>query len=307
MSSKGTRCLAGCAAVIAASVALTGCGSQSDDQRDVPATEAQGVSLESETDSRTGAVILPYDRFVETPEETAAMTAAAAVAISVCAAAEGVEFVPPALLVDPVYASEQYFGPWTRDQAQRFAFVMPMTEADLAANGITGAVQPPTSPEETPNSDLTESDWAVVDACGSAPDVVTLNDALTEVGPWVEPMSMVHQALLGTSEAEGLIQQLGACLEEAGLQVDARQGWVPAGAQGREISEEQIRLALHVVECKDAIDFTHAMAAVEAGLQAPIIAEYVDELVAERQSTDEAMVLARALLAQAGQSAETRG
>ena len=307
MFGSGTRLCTGGTTAMIAFVMVVGCSPQGDEQLAASPTEVQGVSLQSELDDRTGAVTLPYDRFVETPEEMDTIAAAAAVAISACAAAEGVEFVPPGLITDPVYVSEQYFGPWTRDQAQRFGFVLPMTQADLAANGITGAVATSTAPRATPNADLTDADWTTIDDCGSAPDVTTLNAALTHVGPWVEPMSTVSDSLLNTGEAKDLIKRLANCYEDAGLQVRAQQPWVPVGANGREISEEQIRLALQVVECKDAIDFTRAMATIEAGLQAPIIEKYVDELVAKRQSIDDAMVLARTLLAQGTQTAESQG
>lgn len=269
-------------------------------------TEVNGISLRAELNEATGEVRLPYDRFTATYEEMDLLVVASSVAASTCAREKGVVFVPPAPSSDPAYVSEQYFGPWTVDQAQRFGFVEPMTDADLVANGIIGASSDETERPAAPNGDLTDADWAVMDTCGSTPEVKKLLDARAESGPWVTPMAAVHDALLDDGRAKDLLDELDGCYRGEGLKPLAKTPWTPQGASGA-ISEDQIRLALQVVECKKQISFTERMAQVEASLQAPIISEYADELVAKRAQIDEAVVEAKALIAQSTSAIEPVG
>ncbi|WP_198303481.1 hypothetical protein [Cellulomonas sp. PSBB021] len=244
-------------------------------------------------------MVLPADRFTETFLEMDLLATASSVAVGLCAAENGVTITPPQPLTDPVYVSEQYYGPWTRDQAERFGFVKPMTQADLAANGIvadtTGADH-----QAPPDGDLTAADWEIVDACGAAPRSARFDDALRHVGPWYAELEAVQAQVLDDAEAKGALRDLEECYEQAGLGVssDGSPGW-PRGANGSVIDQQQIQLALASVECKQKTDFTARVAAVEARLQAPIVVKYADELVQKRAEIDEALMAARALLADA--------
>lgn len=283
------------AIAVAVGCVSSGCAASEVDEPS-PVT-VQGVSMTAELDESSGAVILPYDRFAVTAEEADIFTTAASFAVSACAAEQGVVFRPTGLMHDAVYDSELYFGPWTEEQAQRFGFVTPMTDADLIANEIlakdaAASVEPPANP----NLELTDADWTVMDACGAAPEVAQYLDAVSS-GPWEEPLRATKDSLLDEDDAQELVAQLEACLTGAGLTPLPEEPGYPRGADTRTISEDQIRMALQVVRCKDEIDFTGAMARVEARLQSPIIEKYADELVAKRHSIDELAVQARALIA----------
>lgn len=261
--------------------------------------EVRGISLKADFDEATGTVSLPYDRLSLSPPEEELLTKAGSVATSVCAQSQGVHFVPSRPKLDPVYESEQYLGPWTVDQAQRFGFVTPMTEADLEANGI---LPPPAEREgggqaANPNSRLTDSDWAVVNKCATGGSLDEFTSALEDVGPWVAPMRSIDESLPRDPQARALIAKLDSCFAGMGLVPSADMAWLPEGANGHEITEEQISLALSAVECKNRVNFTLLMADREAELQAPIIEKYAAELAERRASIEKAVADARELIA----------
>lgn len=214
-----------------------------------------------------------------------------------------VTFDPPPLSDDPVYASEHYFGPWTADQAARFAFVPPMSLRDMAANEIAGAPEPASATEVAPGAgaddELTDDDWAVIDACNADDDVEALLDATIVTGPWTDAVEAVRDGLPDEDGARALIDELARCYAAEGLEPADDAPWLPEGANGREITQAQIELAVSVVRCKDSVDFTRRMADIEAGLQAPIIRRYAHELAEQRGSVDEALDLAATLLSEA--------
>ncbi len=287
------------AVAVAVAVAVVGgCGLGDSAPSEVVPTQVRGISLEAELNEETGAVVLPADRFTETFLEMDLLATASSVAVGQCAAERGVTLTPPKPLTDPVYVAEQYYGPWTRDQAERFGFVEPMTQADLAANGIVAGT--PDADGPPPNGDLTDEDWKVVDACAAAPQSTRFDDALRHVGPWYAELEAVRDQVFDDSEAKDALADLEACYEQAGIGVsrDDSPGW-PRGANGSVIDQQQIQLALASVECKQKTDFTARVAAVEARLQAPIIVKYADELVQKRAEIDQALTAARALLADA--------
>ncbi len=266
-------------------------------------TEANGINLTAELNEATGSVILPFDRLSLTAEELDLLSTAGSVVVSRCALEHGVNFSPPDLTYDPVYDSEDYFGPWTIEQARKFAFVMPMTDADLAANGLIDSEgRIPQDQVISANAGLTDADWKVVDDCGRVPDLKEFTDALARVGPWTDAIDAVHESLLEDERASAILGDLTSCYEATGFRGADGEPWLPEGADGRTISEEQVQLALAVVDCKSQVNFTRRMADLEASLQAPIIAEYSKELSARRAMMDTAVADARDLIAGRGAS-----
>ncbi|MBI9115722.1 hypothetical protein [Sanguibacter suaedae] len=265
--------------------------------------EIRGIAMAPELDEQAGAVRLPLDRFVETPEELDVLTVAGSVLTFRCARDQGVPAQASGQLPESshaIYESESYFGPWTTDQAQRFGFVSPSSDNDLVANGITERAEGTAEPTVPPNARLTEADWAVVDECVDGPEQKMFAAALTHDGPWEESMQALPEALLRDDRTEELVSELTECYEDHGLEPGDELAWYPRGARADEISEEQIVLAMQVVTCKEEIDFTMRLAKVEAELQAPLVEKYADELIAKRAQIDEAVVKARAVIAANG-------
>ncbi|WP_250442651.1 hypothetical protein [Actinotalea sp. C106] len=277
---------------------VAGCASPQVDEPALSEDVVAGISVRAELDPQTGAVILPADRLKYDQLEEMDLAHATAYAVAACAEERGVTFAPPESASDPVYRSETYFGPWTTTQANSFGFVMPMTEADLAANGIINGTSDNTS-AATPNGDLSEQDWKVIDECNATDATVQdLVAALHLQGPWMAELAAVEAAVLEDAQIQEILSELYDCYEESGLSPsNSAQPWLPVGADASQISEGQIRLALEVVDCKTQMDFTQRVADRHAQLQAPIIAEYANELVAQRDRIDEALEMSNDLVA----------
>lgn len=274
------------------SVALGACSSSGPSTGPVPPELIE--RFQAELDRSTGAVILPYDRFVPTWLEADLINVGGSAALALCAKDGGVTFVPPAPLDDPVYSSEHYLGPWTTDQAERFGFLRPASERDLIANGVIEGDLPEAP---VPNEGLSDADWLVVDECAETSAVTEFNEALNVDGPWLDEIQAVADSLLDHPRAKELVSRLGECYREHGLTPLRDYPVLPEGVGERGISEHSIALALTVVGCKDQVEFTEGMAALEAELQAPILAKYERELAAQRERIDAALDEARQLTA----------
>jgi hypothetical protein len=263
-------------------------------------------------DPARGAVILPYDRFVPSENESSLIADAGSALVSKCAAVSGVVFATGPVLQDPVYDSEQFFGPWTSSQAEHFGFAPELTQADLVANGILpgGAASPPAegatpSPSDGDrsqkgsgtNANLTDADWAVIDGCGRNKEYRDLMSALVfGAGPWAEPLAAVNDSVFDDRDAKAAQSDLSACLARGGMTADPAHPGLPVGADPGTISAAQVELALKTVACKDEVRFTQRVAAVLAAKQAPIVVAYLSELVAKRHALDDALDRARQIL-----------
>lgn len=304
-------------------VAGAGCAPTESESSDVAESlsadqvRARGVALDAELDETAGAVILPADRFIHTTNDMILLASAGSVEVSNCAAENGV--VLPAVYPreDDVYYSEHYYGPWTVAQAERFGFVMPMTDADLRANGISQTVERPEESSEisesdaSPRPDLSEADEDLVAECAS-------NEAAQAyarvqsfgLGPWAEELAVASVSAREEQATKDALEELLQCYESNGLQPgvgEENAPWIPEGAEANVISEEQVQMALTVVECKQDIRFTERVAQVEAELQASVIVEYLDELLEHRRVLDEALASASELVSRefSGSSADT--
>lgn len=302
--------IAACVVTVMAVAVTAGCTGADEVPQAVPSVlppsaslTVDGMDLEPQLDEATGAVILPLDRFEPTREEVDLLATASSVGMALCARDRGVIFLAPELAFDAIYLSEPYFGPWTVAQAERFAFVPPMTDADLAANGVLGAtaaVDPAAGMAPNPNLELTDEDWATIDECGASDASAKFRDATQLNGPWTEQIDAARGALLASDEAVGLLDALGACFRSHGMEPSSDAPWTVVGAVENEISEQQVQLALNVVACKSETEFTESMARLEARATVPAIAEFTEELADQREQIDAAVEEARALIAANG-------
>lgn len=260
-------------------------------------------------DQDAGAVVLPADHFIPDLTQQDRIMSAISVVVSRCAAQEGVTFVPAEPTNDPIYRSEAYFGPWTVDQARRFGFVQPASDADLVANGILAEDGGPGSgPDGTeqgdaepgPNAALSDADWEVMEDCGTrAEGKKALDDALLLNAPWVDALVDVEDAVREDEEFRAAAADVQECLEARGLSTLEEAPWMPEGVDPVRITEEQVALAVDVVECKDEVDFTRRVATVHAARQAVVVAEYADEMMAHREVLTAALDRADELFSEA--------
>lgn len=272
-----------------------------------------GIDLTSTVDPVSGAIVFPYDRLTPSEEESALMFAAEDVLIARCAQERGVDWrAVPVSTYSTLYDSSIYFGVWTEGQANRFAFTLPSTNADLVANGAVepGALEVHLGTPEQPdlsgiravlehNSTVSEADREVVTECGQSPEIERISGLELFSGPWNSKLSVAMQSFDTLPEVEAIYAELDTCLAEAGLTPDPDSPGHPLGAEVDRIDEEQIRMALQVVECKSQIDFVPRLADLEAQLEAPVLVEYADELLEARADTDALVAEARAVLASA--------
>ncbi|MBI9115127.1 hypothetical protein [Sanguibacter suaedae] len=227
---------------------------------------------------------------------------AGTVRLAECAAKEGVEFTVVGSRFDPVYTSETEFGPWTGAQAETFGFVGPMTDRDMQANGVVreDAETSAAPPREPVNEHLTDEDWAVIDECAESAEVKAVDALYGSGGPWEEQLAAVETTFLEHPDVQSAVDELGTCFESEGLTPDPELIGFPEGADTALISEEQVRMALTTVACKDKTGFTEKVAQVKADLQAPVIVTYLDELLAQRKAIDDGLAEARSLAAEVG-------
>lgn len=176
---------------------------------------------------------------------------------------------------------------------------------------------------------LSEEQLAASRQCEKDPQVLEFgrSDIMTAT-PWQSEIAE------GTIRAEAdprglqLFEELGNCYAEQGMEMDPEQpGFVvgarqyavtremevsencradgPAGgddACGMQsvltgesaINEAQIALALTTVQCKDSINFTQRIADLIAEKEAPIVEEYAEDIVADRQRVDDLLAQAKA-------------
>jgi len=270
---------------------------------EVEAARVRGVVLDAELDRESGAVILPLDRLFLTTNEQYLITDAVTALVSKCAAAQGVDFDPGPVVSKPIYESEEFYGNWTVAQAERFGFVRPSSEADLVANGV---IEPPPGFQsyESPNINLTDAESAVVEQCYKSPEAKSLRDSVGGVGPWFAMaeglIDTPSPLVVDDPRVKEAWSDLSACFARAGLEPNSDPYWMgsPVGARSDVIDEEQISLSLKTVACKDEVAFTERVADVTAEKQAAIIVKYLDEMVAYRQSADEALATARQIVAE---------
>lgn len=271
------------------------------------------VRVESVVNVDTGAVAFPDELFYASLEENDLLTTATSLAIATCAQARGVDFRASGTPShSTLYESSNYFGVWTESAAERFGFVPPMTNRDLIANGVSGApaltdVQLTATPEQPDlslnveiaahNSALSEDEFAVIAECanGEAAKVFDLR-AIAPAGPWSQPLGEVHRAFNQDDVVKETYSQLNECLEREGLQPDESAPGMPIGADSGSITEDQVVMALTVVDCKAEVEFVDRLAARMAELQAPIINKYFAELSDQRSAIERAVEQARELV-----------
>lgn len=292
---------------------LAGCADDTPRAETVDAFPDVGIDLTSTVDPTSGAIVFPYERLDLSEEERAVLGSASAILAAQCAQDRGVDWRAASVSTySTLYDSSIYFGVWTTDQASRFAFAPPMTNADLVANGtveagtLDGAVGTPEQPDLSElraalehNATVSETDREIVAECGSSDEVNRLQGVSLFSGPWNSKLGEAMQSFDALPEVEEIYAELDGCLVDAGLTPDSDNPGFPRGADFNRIDEEQIRLALQVVECKSQIDFVERLADLMAQQQAPVLVEYADELLAERATADAVVAEARAVLAAA--------
>jgi hypothetical protein len=252
----------------------------------------------SELDPKLGVIEFPLEQFSYTAAEDDVLSSAFTVKLAECANPQGVNFYASAPVHDIADTTSNFFGVWVKSFAEKYAFAGAQSDADLVANGIKGAphlVLHGTLASRN-NGKLTDKEWDTVNACHSSAKAFD-SQAIAPTGPWSKSGGDAEDQALSSDAAKKVESDYDACLEEKGLEPDPENTGTVEGAEDRTISPQQIALALKVVDCKTQVHYVQRLSALVADAQAPIVAKYHKELVAQRQRIDAALVQAKKVIA----------
>lgn len=290
-------------AALCLTLLVSACGNNEETSDSNPGSS--GLNISAEVDAETSSVTLPGDRFFLTEHESYLLDTAQSIAIAKCARDElGIEWSAYSMPIEePDWSLMFYeFGPWTEDMAERFAFAFPSSERGLIVNGIIPA--PPDYQMEDPvlvaRSELPEEDTnAVMETCGENPEALQFNYVnLGIVGtPAESELRDAREALMRDDRAKVVFEELGTCYEENGLEQKGDMSVEVVGMDADVINEEQVLLALKVVDCKTEVNAIPRLADIWADLQAPTINKYAAELTEYQRIKDEAVAEARDYIA----------
>jgi hypothetical protein len=272
------------------------------------------MNRRAEVDPETATVKFPVDYVgLSDQEDSDYLSAAYSAALTKCAREE--LDIPWVALEPDGYSPTAHmwtkYGPWTKPVAEKFAFAIPMGDGALIVNGL---VDEPEGYELTPlpNEDLPEEQKReVYDVCGSKPEVEHFNEKPlwdASSGPGWAALDDEAEAVNRDPRMQALVEELHVCYNENDIRFDANRPYVAFAADAvwwdkpemegqKQITEEQIQLALKVVDCKDQVDFTQRAADIIAERQVPIIEEHADELFQIRANWDATVADAKEYIA----------
>lgn len=288
----------GVAGVLSLAVALSGCTTQAEDDAEGQAAVPEQMpttpempeggwpfdeSATADVDRETSRIVFPITRFQYSDEERAIVESAGSLQYYLCLQDEGVAvsgWQPREAW--PMDVHERRFGVWIEEFAEQYAFTVP---------------DPPPPPVE-PWYDVTGD---VADACHQQVQEDPRWESEFDrpyAGPLAYDMTAATDQVFVSEPGAAAQADWEACIEEAGLARDTTMD-SPSAIVGAtdEINEEQIRLALTSVRCKDEVNYVERLADVEAGFQQPVVDKYLKELSAERAELDRVLTEAREYLA----------
>ncbi|MGC5168208.1 hypothetical protein [Luteimicrobium sp. DT211] len=274
-----------------ASIALSSCSAHD--------SNADGQnSVETRLDKKLGIIRFPVEQFAVSADEDETLTSAYTIKVAECANEQGVRFYPSAPTHDIANITSNYFGVWVKEYAEKYGFVGAQSDADLVANGIKGAphVTHRGTLASRNNGKLTDGEWNVVDACHAHAKAFD-SRTIAPNGPWAKAANAATDSALASEAAEKVESSYDACLEAADLDPDPGNPGFVRGSDVNVISPQQIALALKVVSCKTQVHYVESLSALVADAQAPTVAKYHKELVAQRQRIDAALVKAKKVIA----------
>ncbi len=239
-------------------------------------------------DRATGTITIPrWDDAASEQEDWTVLLTARAYFFAGCMAdqgfADGWEFTGP-VTREPAPGELYPYGAWLADdvRAHGYAFVHDDRRLDLA-------------PEESVASR----------ACQTQLEERGLAVVWSEDPAALQERPQQTDRALTTPEGRALRDQWAACLEQRGVatQVDEPESLVPAGVADAPF-DEQVRIGLVDVACKDELDLVQRLGDLDATLDAQWAADHpadvASALAAAEQDTRPAVDRARAYLAEHG-------
>ena len=209
--------------------------------------EEIGVNLGADVDVDTGAVTLPYDRFRITNVESDILGAARSGAVAACARNKGLTWTGWDIRGGDYSASHIWhvFGAWRQQDAAKFGFMDPMSDAGLMWRGLIPKSEDYTEPT-TPNTQLSQAQIEEVGStCSSDPQAKEFaEEDLVVSSPWSDEMAQLDVAVNRDPRSLEVFDELAQCYSGQGLTFDEDFPGYVIGADRETISEDQITMAL---------------------------------------------------------------
>lgn len=257
---------AGLMASAAALLVAVGACSASEPEDSEPSDWVTDTSATAEVNPDAMTIILPLDRYLLSEAEIAELLSARSLAINLCASEEG--FVSEWRPVEPVAFGDRRFGVWVRESVERWGYGLPQPAEEPWAN----------------NSILEAMD--VYEECNNSEDAQRFQFEAVQPGfDYGAEVAGLSDAALESDAAAVVFDEWGECIEAQGLEREESAPWGVAGTN-IDVTEENIRIALIDVGCKDSTNYIQRIANIRASYEQPIVDKYLNELTDMRAEYD---------------------
>lgn len=279
--------------VVVAAFAIAACSAESLPQDGNAATTAiDAPILPAYVDEESGIIALPADQFFLSEAELDNLGPARDIAMFQCLQAAGLTPVDTPRRYIPDNDVSRMYGLWRMSDAEQYGYVIYEVPEKLAA--IERNAQ---------GNEISDAEMAERHRCAKTPEVSRFDGGISP-GVWLGELSVASQEVRDSPEWAAVISDWAECLERVEVEVDI-ENLAPVGVdseavQRGEVTENDVRLAIADVTCKNEVSFIKRLTDLEAAAQSPIIARHRDEMLAERARLDALLVQAREVLAEAG-------
>ncbi|MBO1751466.1 hypothetical protein J4G33_06575 [Actinotalea sp. BY-33] len=245
-------------------------------------------------DHATGTVTLPLDELTRSARDEAVIQAAAELVTATCMAEAGFgeywEFAGVVMPTGPEdHGIDSPYGVWLADEVREHGYEGTRSALDSPRRGL---------PLDAPAREALEG-------CHRAPLEAGLFSDQSVADEWdaVAPRGVTPTGY--TEEARAIVEEWAACLRENDVDPPAQDGdripvGVPEGALGAPF-EEQVRIGLIDVACKDRVDLVRRLAEIDAAEETAYLERGGREYLEERGAVEQAQLqVAEDVLADAG-------
>lgn len=311
-----SRCLLSTVCATSA-VFLSGCGGGGEETSGAGAVqiapnETPPEGITPVINVETGVAVFGSRRYALPPDVDANVANASTWAMTDCLRSNGIDDQHNWTAASPEDAYDSNVGVWRLDEAELFAFSPPMDPRTQIVNGIQNSVA---SERAIADANLFVNDmgrrleetralvgtaeWdAAVADCNNDPLVAewserSLEDIPSLDGPWYEEFISSQEAAYQDARMATIRREFEQCLAPVGIEVEVSESsrWVGffdiVGQDASRIDEEQIKLAVEVVRCKQETDAVERVLNVVAEYEASVYLEYEDELQETRRRIEE--------------------
>lgn len=291
-SNRGCSRLARALAPVIGAGLIAGCSASTQTGGEVASRAADLTVMPAYVDEASGTITLPADQFFLSEAELDDLGPARDIAMFQCLQAAGLTPVDTPRRYIPDNDVSRMYGLWRMADAEQYGYVIYEVPEKLAA--IERNAQ---------GTQISDAELAERQRCAKTPEVSRFNGDISP-GVWLGELSRASQEVRDSPEWTAVISDWAECLERVGVEVD-NENLAPVGVdseavQRGEVTEDDVRLAIADVTCKNEVSFIKRLTDLEAAAQSPIIARHRDEMLAERARLDALLVEAREVLAEAG-------